>query len=397
MPTRRVRVVARALVLGLCALVAPSAALGGADGAQTTAGGQAWRPGDVVSAEPFTAHLLPGIPLPARGWRIVYTSRTATRDRTRVSGTVLVPDRAWPGDGPRPLLGFAVGTQGLADRCAPSRQLAAGTEYEAAIIVQALRRGWAVAVTDYPGLGTPGDHTYVVERANGRAVLDSMRAARRLRGAGLDPDGPAAIYGFSEGGGAAGGAIELQPSYAPDVPLKGAFVGAAPADYRALLAHADGSPIAFLMGYAAIGFHQAYPDFDIDPYLTERGRDTLDRLRRTCIVDAVALGLLLPKDRSAYFSEDPFDVPALRRRLRQNELGRTAPTTPVLLGAARNDEVVPYEVMTGLHDDYCALGVNVRLHTVQLAEHVSGGAALSPVAMEYLADRFDGEPVASDC
>jgi hypothetical protein len=137
---------------------------------------------------------------------------------------VLVPDG--PADPDRPLIGYAIGSQGLADRCAPSKQLADGTEYEAGAIRAMLERGWVVALTDYPGLGTPGDHTYVVGQANGRAVLDSMRAARKLPQAGLADDGPLALFGYSEGGGATGAAVELQPTYAPDLPLKGAAVGA---------------------------------------------------------------------------------------------------------------------------------------------------------------------------
>jgi hypothetical protein len=392
--------VAAAVLVAVAAVVPVSVAAAPDEaGGHSSAHRTRWRPGNVLSAEPFTARLVGGVPLPARAWRIVYGSRTATRARTRVSGTVLVPDQPWTGDGSRPLLGFAVGTQGLADRCAPSAQLARGSEYEAPMIAQALDRGWAVAVTDYPGLGTRGDHTYVVERANGRAVLDSMRAARRFGPAGLAPQGPNVVYGYSEGGGAAAGAIELQPTYAPGLRLRGAFVGAAPADYRAVLDHVDGSPIAFLMGYAAIGFQRAYPGLDLDRHLTAAGRDALARLRDTCIQDAIVAGLLMPQDRSAYFTADPFAIPALRRRFRQNSLGHVAPRTPVLLGAARNDEVIPYPVMTALRRDYCALGVNAHFRSVPLAEHLSGALVIAPAAMQFLADRLAGEPLprARDC
>ena len=57
-------------------------------------------------------------------------------------------------------------------------------------IKAALDRGWAVAVSDYEGLGTPGQHTYVVGRSEGRAVLDMARAAQRLPGTGLTTSTP---------------------------------------------------------------------------------------------------------------------------------------------------------------------------------------------------------------
>ncbi|KAA1420341.1 lipase [Nocardioides humilatus] len=380
-------------------MVAVGATLSAPNSGATVARRATERPGDVISATAYTPRLVAGVPMSARAWRITYVSRTATGDPTRVTGSVIVPDEPWNGEGARPLLGFAVGTQGLADRCAASRQLRLGTEYEAPVIAQAIQRGWAVAVTDYPGLGTPGDHTYVVHQANGRAVLDSMRAARRLPAADIAAHGPAAIYGFSEGGGAAGGAIELQPTYAPDIPLKGAFVGAAPSDFRAVLDHVDGTPLVFLAGYAAVGFEQAYPGIGFDRYLTPLGRRMLDKVRDTCIVDAIALGPTQPHDLDAYFTADPFSIPSIRRRLAQNSLGHTAPQTAVLVGGGTNDEVIPHAVVKKLYRDYCRLGVNAHFRAVPLTEHLSGGALISPAAMRFLAARFAGErlPRAADC
>ncbi len=134
-------------------------------------------PGDLLRAAPMTARLLPGLAMSARAWRVLYRSTDAAGSPIAVSGVILVPNTANPAS-PRPLLGFAPGTQGLARSAAAlSRQLEVGLEYEAWFLAAAVRRGWVVAVTDYPGLGTPGLHPYVVGKTNGRAVLDIMRAA----------------------------------------------------------------------------------------------------------------------------------------------------------------------------------------------------------------------------
>ena len=109
----------------------------------------------------------------------------ATNRRGRslaVSGTVLVPSAAWVGPGARPVIGYAPGTQGMADRCAPSRQFSEGLEYEAIGIEGLLARGYAVAMTDYEGLGTEGVHTYMDRVSQGRALLDVVRAASRQHG-----------------------------------------------------------------------------------------------------------------------------------------------------------------------------------------------------------------------
>ncbi|MGA9007340.1 MAG: hypothetical protein WB495_10750 [Xanthobacteraceae bacterium] len=44
-------------------------------------------------------------------------------------------------------------------------------------------RGCVVAATDYPGLGTPQTHSYLVGVSEARAVFDSVRAARTISGA----------------------------------------------------------------------------------------------------------------------------------------------------------------------------------------------------------------------
>ena len=62
-----------------------------------------------------------------------------------------------------------------------------------------LKRGYAIAQTDYQGLGTPGLHLYLIGHAEGASVVDIALAARRL-----DPSiGRFAIAGHSQGGQAA--------------------------------------------------------------------------------------------------------------------------------------------------------------------------------------------------
>ena len=146
-----------------------------------------------------------------------------------------------------------MGTQGLADRCAPSRQLSAGSEYEGAFLSGVLSRGYAVAVTDYEGLGTPGVHTYMARRSQAAAVLDIGRAARQLPDLGVPAAGPVAVAGYSQGGGAAAAAAELAPAYAPELTLVGAVAGAVPADLAAVGESLDGGPYASFALYAVAG------------------------------------------------------------------------------------------------------------------------------------------------
>jgi hypothetical protein len=85
----------------------------------------------------------------------------------------------------------------MADRCAPSRQLAeGGPEYELPNLALLLLRGYSVTVTDYQGLGTPGVHTYLNTTAEAHAVLDSIRAAQHLSGPGRTVGGPVGVMGY---------------------------------------------------------------------------------------------------------------------------------------------------------------------------------------------------------
>lgn len=146
----------------------------------------------------------------------------------------------------RPLIGFAVGTQGMGDRCAPSYQVstASPTEDETTAIATLLTAGYGVTISDYQGMGTPRVPSYLNRNALGHAVLDSIRAAQRLTSAFPPAAGPIALWGYPEGGLASGAAAELQTSYAPELQLKAAYVGAAPANLQLLAQHLDSKQAA---------------------------------------------------------------------------------------------------------------------------------------------------------
>lgn len=344
--------------------------------------------GQLVSAEPMRVKILPGIPLRARAWRVLYRSTTATGAPTVVSGAILVPRKPYRGD--RPLIGYALGTQGLAPRCAPSLQMAAGLEYETPIIAMMLRRGWAVAFTDYPGLGVTGGHTYVVGRALGPAVLDAMRAARALPDAGLPAHGPAAVFGYSEGGAAAGWAAQLQPSYAPDVPLVAAAIGGAPADLEYSMDFLAGGRFAWLHAYGAAGLDVAYPELQLDRYLNDRGRRMREHLTDSHIIPQILRRLPYKFERARYLVEDPLTAPDWLVRVRENRLGAIAPAAPVLLTHGTRDQACGYQQAPRLRDDWTRLGVDVTFRRYRGLEHLTAAAAHLCSALPWLAGHFAG-------
>lgn len=345
------------------------------------------QPGELLRAEPMDAYLAPGVRLRARAWRILYRSTSATGEPTAVSGTVLLPTSRR--GGPLPLIGYAIGTHGLGDKAAPSRLLARGLDYEATLMATVLARGWALAVTDYQGLGTPGDHTYMVGRALGPNVLDSMRAARNLHPDELPGSGTAAIIGYSEGGFAAAWAAQLQPSYAPDVRLLGVAAGAAAADVEMAGPNLNGSFFSFFIAYGGIGYAAAYPELDLDSYLTPGARKGIAMLRSSSVIEA---GLRGPHFARATDLTDPnvLELPQWRLRLRENRLGELAPAAPVLLHHARRDQIVSFLQSQNLRDEWHALGADVRLYITRGGvDHITGAVAGLPVALTWLGRRLN--------
>ncbi len=100
-------------------------------------------------------------------------------------------------------------------------------------------------MTDYEGLGTIGvQHTYVNRLSEGHAMLDGARAAMRLPDSSLNPHGPVAFWGYSQGGGGRriGGRAGWRRN-APEEHVVGTYAGAPPADLKELFPYADGSAL----------------------------------------------------------------------------------------------------------------------------------------------------------
>lgn len=359
-------------------------------------------PGQVLKEEPTTVRAEPtgllGVPVTAH--RMMYASTTRTGAPVAVTGVVITPTAPWTGKGQRPVVGYAIGTQGLGDQCAPSKQLALGTEYESPFLELMLAKGWALAVTDYPGLGTPGDHPYVQRVDLGHAVLDSVRAARNLRVGGVSRTAPVVISGYSEGGTAAAGALELQPTYAPDVKPVAGFVGAAAADFNVLAQHLEGNLQAFLLGYTTIGIRQSWPDVDVDGQLSSYGKQRFAELDRTCIADAILTQQYFPTRQMTRTGKSVLELtrtPAFAATLRAMKLGTLPPAVPVMVGHSVLDEVLPYSQGLQLARDWCARGAKVRFVPTLVPEHIGGAVGLYPQAVAFLDEQLNGAAFTGNC
>lgn len=331
--------------------------------------------------------------------RVMYASQDREGRPIAVTGFVVSPRATWLGKGPRPIISFSVGTQGMGDSCAPSRQLRDFTEYEILAFKGLLLRGYAVALTDYQGLGTPGSHTYMVRAAQGQAVLDMARAAQRVGVRGLSAANPIGLMGYSQGGGGAAAAAELASSYAPELDIKGTAVGAVPADLSSAVPRKlDGSLYSAFELYAIVGLFQGY---HVDPaaFLNARGLAVLPKVEQSCTQKLADLAFVrtstLTKDGRPM--HDSFAEEPLRSILTDNRIGNRKPSSPVLLTHSMADDVIPFSVGKQLAKDWCAKDATVWFQPLVTPTHVGGALPTATYAGTFFEARFRGDKATGNC
>lgn len=416
-----------AVILGACLAAAVPGGVAGAaprDFYEVPAADLVGAPGTVVEAAPYVPLLsVPNQqgPWPSGANRIMYRTTDAHGDATAASATYFDASLPWTGAGARPLVVLAPGTQGQGDQCAPSKLFADlvhytypldfAVEYEVLQVHALLSRGIDVVVTDYQGLGTAGMHSYVDRRAQGHAVLDAARAVKALPGSRVGDDNPIGFWGYSQGGGAAASAAEMQPSYAPELKVRGTYAGGPPADLRAVAAALDGGLAAGLLGYAVNSIYAGYPEAraEIDEALNPAGRQALAEIATQCVPETIArYGL----HRTAEWTEDGRSIvelidalPAVRAVVDEQRIGRSTPGSPVLIVQGRNDDLIPHAQATQLAADWCGRGAVVDFRTEEIPPIAPGfviGHGLPmvsglPSALDWMTDRFNAVPAPSTC
>nr|WP_237418451.1 lipase family protein [Actinomadura rayongensis] len=392
-------------VLAAATLIGVPAAPASADDAFYTppAPLPAGSPGDIIKSQPSRYDN-------STATRIMYLSRDAKDQPIPVTGTVFVPTKAWGGPGPRPVVAYAPFTAGMGDQCAPSKTLAGEGQNDIVAIFQKgyidrlLDKGIAVAQTDYEGLGTPGDHPYVMRLSEAHTVLDVLRAAKRLPAAGLPADGPAGIVGYSEGGGASASAAELASTYAPELNIKGAYAGAPPADKAKLAKSLDGSLYAAFAGYSLIGIQTSYPEADIPGLANDQGKKLFEEAAKTCTLDGMLKYMFMQtksltrdgRPIADYLDQAPFD-----KIVAENRIGTLKPAMPVEIQHSPFDDVIPQEIGKQLAKDWCAKGANVTFDGALIASpvfaHITGAVTAPATAAAWMNDRFQDKPVTGNC
>jgi pimeloyl-ACP methyl ester carboxylesterase len=289
---------------------------------------------------------------------VLYRTNGAKGAPTTASGTVLVPKGPAP-QGGWPVVSWAHGTVGVADRCAPSQSDNLFYNEYAQEARSFLAAGYAVVATDYPGLGTPGAHPYLDGRSEGNAVVDIVPAAHQLFDT-LAPEWFA--VGHSQGGQAVLYATKVAATRAQKFPLT-ATVAIAPASHLELLVPtvaAGDSPADFVYAlYALAGLSAVDGDQPLKNALGPEGITRMEQITTNgCLVDNYKDFEAVPAD--GVFDLQPAEMTEVSKGL--GEMGdpdRTRVTGPVLVVQGATDADVPAAVTAPMAQHLKELGSDV--------------------------------------
>jgi acetyl esterase/lipase len=361
--------------------------------ATLTAGGLAAEsgPGNLISAEG-----MPGAPEGARAYRILYWSTGLDGKPVEVSGVVIAP-RGPPPPGGRPVIAWAHPTTGVVERCAPSlaRVFFASIQGLRAM----LERGYVVAATDYPGLGTPEVHPYLVGDSEAHAVLDSVRAAKQIPEA--DAGERFAVWGHSQGGQAALFTGIEAARYAPELKLVGVAAAAPATDLTALmtddLGTGGGNNITAMTLWSWSRVYGAPMDKVVSP----QAEPVINHLTKLCIERWFDMftrrGPTQALEKRFLRVHNLADEEPWRRLLEENSPGPLPPDIPVFLAQGSADGLVRPGVTEAYRARLCQNGNRVEFVLLPGIGHAFIARDVADAAVAWMAARFAGEPAPTNC
>ncbi len=338
----------------------------------------------------------------ANGWTVAYVSTDAQGKPDVVTGTVFVPTAAWTGSGPRPVVDYAVGTQGLGPQCAPSQQFQTGLEYEDPDISAAIAKGYAVVVTDYQWAGPPNlVQPYVVGLSEGHAVLDMARVGAQIPGAGLSLSAPTVVWGYSQGGGAAAEAGELWKQYEPGVNLIGVAAGGVPGNLVQVGEALNGALGSAFLFDAVVGFHSAYPSLPFASLINSSGTAMMQKLETECMTAQLTnFGF---QNISQYTQgnltiQQLLQEPGWTSTLNENSPGLPGANIPVPTFMYRGDidEIIPTTVEDATYANMCKTGTVIQSATYP-GEHLLSDFEAEGDVMTFIGNRLSGATPVNDC
>jgi len=352
-------------------------------------------PGQLLRQETLEPTL--GLAKAGAQYRILYSSTDGIDGKSpvTVSGLLFVP----PGEPPAggwPLLAWGHETAGMADICAPS-WVGYSPRIEAFLNAW-LARGIAVVATDYQGLGTVGPHPYMVVRAGAYGVIDSVRAVQKSFPA---IGKKTLLAGYSQGAGAVFGAAALQPSYAPDLDIRGVIttgLSYTTAETVATMRKETANQASYTLIYPlyiALVAQQLDPALKEADMFSEKALPLFEATRHACIgqlvIDVLSSGLTRAESvKPGYAATLDKIVPLL-------DYPSLKLPKPVFMGIGEMDNDAPARLQLALAKNACAAGTTVQAHLYAGATHDAAVALSLPAALRFADRVMAGEAITPVC
>lgn len=314
---------------------------------------------------------------------LTYKMQSVTKDNVDATTLVFIPKGTVPKDG-WPVVVWAHGTTGAADKCAPSNNKLDGGEKD--LVKELLARGYAVVAPDYEGLGnTQVSHPYLNLTSAAVSILGALEAANKKYG-NLSKEW--SVVGWSQGGHAALAAAQFHNAL-PTYNYNGA-VAIAPASYLAKtledgMAYANGLALsgepgktqaipiaATLYTYAAIvssGIKAGNPNFNYNQAFLQEKTAIASQAETLCSPELgqVFGGDIVNSggDVSKYQALQPkfLDDKDIEAYLKDNMPATVKLDKPVIIFQGTADTTVPYTITQQLELDMIKLKTDVRLIT----------------------------------
>ena len=333
----------------------------------------------------------------AQAIRVLYRSTSGIDGRsTEVTGSVFIP----PGKAPPfgwPVIAMAHPTSAIESKCAPS--FSTDLFGMAGLVAANVDNGYAVAVTDYQGLGGPGFHPYLESKTAGLNVIDSVRA---LRAVSRDVSKTWAAYGGSQGGGsAAWSANEQSASYAPELDLRGSVSLAPLPDPSELAGAAARRELTPTQSAAYVGVLKSMErlalNFPIDDYRHGFAAEKWQDLS-ACTGPAAASrdGLAAKITSDDLVPSSPGAEARIATLLKAFAVPRHKASAPMLVTYGGAGELASPEWTQKAVAQACDMGSLVA-YADTTAEEWAGAGRSDDLSGRWLSARFEGLPAPSTC
>ncbi len=335
-------------------------------------------PGTVLSSA--TATLPPELAPLANGKRVSYLTTNINGNIVMATGLILTPKT---GKNNKTVV-WGHGTTGLADQCAPSASQAVFWPEARAAIAVLLGRGWTVAAPDYPGLGTPLAHPYLIGESAARSMIDIAKSARRIDSTlGFQY----VIDGHSQGGQGALFANEIAPSYDAPLVLRGvsAIAPVSNADLFAPLipgTEAQGYLVMALFGLQAVD-----ATVNATALLATPAKQKVGVLQTGCLNEILAAYAPLTAQQLLVGGALPAAI--VTKLSHYVNPGQAASSAPILLVQGTADEAVPYVITAGpLLTELSAYSQPVQFVQIDGATHDGAVFQSTTLVANWIASRF---------